>query len=126
MQPDFFQDDIYVDTLDIETPVTSAADWLAGANPAPARRSLKPDGMTPRKSSTCTEEQRVACSCLAVSQAPKTTSAAKAKFVPAKDVMSEEEMKKKEMDALFAKAKADESSDDEPQRGGLDPPDDHW
>jgi hypothetical protein len=61
-----------------------------------------------------------------VSQAPKTTSAAKAKFVPAKDVMSEEEKKKREMDALFAKAKADESSDDEPQRGGLDPPDDDW
>lgn len=41
--------------------------------------------------------------------------------------MSEEEKKKKEMDALFAKAKMDESSSDEEEiRTGLDPPDDDW
>lgn len=63
-----------------------------------------------------------------MSQAPKTNSAAKSKFVPASDVMSEEAKKKKEMDRLFAKAKMDESSDeeDEPKRGGLPPPDDDW
>ena len=63
-----------------------------------------------------------------VSQAPQTTSKAKTKFVPAKDVLSEAEKKQREMDALFAKAKMDESSDedDEPKRTGLDPPDDDW
>lgn len=65
---------------------------------------------------------------LAVSEAPQTTSAAKAKFVPAKDVLSEAEKKKREMDRLFQKAKMDESSDedDEPKRSGLPPPDDDW
>ena len=65
---------------------------------------------------------------MAVSQAPQTNSKAKAKFVPARDVLSEAEKKKREMDALFQKAKMDESSeeDDEPKRSGLDPPDDDW
>lgn len=64
---------------------------------------------------------------MAVSQAPKTSTAAKKKFVPAANVMSEQEKKQKEMDDLFKKAKLDESSDeDEPKRTGLDPPDDDW
>jgi hypothetical protein len=64
----------------------------------------------------------------AVSQAPQTNTRAKAKFVPARDVLSEAEKKKREMDALFQKAKMDESSDeeDEPKRSGLAPPDDDW
>jgi hypothetical protein len=61
-----------------------------------------------------------------VSQAPKVTSAAKAKFVPGADVLSEEEKKRREMDALFNKAKADESSDEEVEMKGLAPPDDDW
>ena len=60
-----------------------------------------------------------------VSQAPKTTSA-QTKFVPATEVMSEEEKKRREMDQLFAKAKVDESSEEEMQTRGLDPPDDDW
>ncbi len=60
----------------------------------------------------------------AVSQAPQTTSVAKAKFVPAIDIMSEEEKKRREMDRLFEKAKADESSDEEVEKTGIDPPDD--
>jgi hypothetical protein len=67
---------------------------------------------------------------MAVSQAPKTNTAAKAKFVPAKDVLSEAERKKREMDKLFEKAKMDESSDEGeawgPTTGGLKPPDDDW
>lgn len=62
-----------------------------------------------------------------VSLAPKADTTARKKFVPAKNIMSEEEKKKKEMDALFAKAKMDESSSDEEEiRAGLDPPDDDW
>lgn len=63
-----------------------------------------------------------------VSQAPKTNTEAKKKFVPAANVMSEQEKKQQEMDNLFRKAKMDESSDedDEPKRSGLDPPDDDW
>lgn len=63
-----------------------------------------------------------------MSQAPKTNTSAKAKFVPARDVVSEAEKKKREMDALFEKAQMDQSSDedDAPRRSGLDPPDDDW
>jgi len=59
-----------------------------------------------------------------VSQAPTTTSVAKAKFAPAAGIMSEEEKKRREMDRLFQKAKMDESSDEEVEKKGIDPPDD--
>ncbi|WWD15778.1 hypothetical protein CI109_100201 [Kwoniella shandongensis] len=108
-KPDFFQDDIYQSTIDIETPVLTAAQWLSGENAELKRIDLAPPNMTP------------------LSQAPQTTSAAKKKFVPASDVLSEEAKKKKEMDELFAKAKMDESSDEEEEtKHGLDPPDDDW
>jgi hypothetical protein len=62
-----------------------------------------------------------------VSQAPKTDTTAKKKFVPAANVMSEEERKRKEMTDLFQRAKMDESSEeDEPKQSGLAPPDDDW
>ncbi|RYF08076.1 MAG: hypothetical protein EOO77_25375 [Oxalobacteraceae bacterium] len=62
-----------------------------------------------------------------MSQAPKTDTAAKKKFVPAANVMSEEERKRKEMNDLFQRAKMDESSEeDEPKQSGLAPPDDDW
>lgn len=61
-----------------------------------------------------------------MSEAPKETTT-RTRFVPAANVMSEEEKKKQEMDRLFAKAQADaDSSDDEPPRSGLPPPDDDW
>ncbi|KAK8869948.1 hypothetical protein IAR55_000517 [Kwoniella newhampshirensis] len=108
-KPDFFQDDIYQYTVDVETPSLSAAQWLAGEDAVLKRIDLAPPGMTP------------------LSQAPQTSTSAKKKFVPASDVMSEEAKKKKEMDALFAKAKMDESSDEEEEvKHGLDPPDDDW
>ncbi|WVQ98469.1 hypothetical protein IAU59_005595 [Kwoniella sp. CBS 9459] len=108
-KPEFFQDDIYQSTIDVESTVMSTADWLNGKNVSPKRLNLQPKGMTP------------------LSQAPKTDSAAKKKFVPAANVMSEEEKKRKEMDELFAKAKLDESSDEEEEeKRGIDPPDDDW
>lgn len=53
-KPEFFQDDIYVDTLDLETSSTTAQDWLDGREDIAGARyiSLKPDGMTPRMSSS--------------------------------------------------------------------------
>ena len=62
-----------------------------------------------------------------VSQAPQTPAKTKTKFVPAKDIMTEAEKKQQAMDNLFAKAKLDESSDEDVvPKGGLDPPDDDW
>lgn len=106
-KPQFFQDDVYVDTID-PTPVTLAEQWLCGDDTPPKRRSLRPDGMQP------------------LSEAP-APAVVKKRFVPAAQVMSEEEKKQKEMDALFARAQADQSdSDDEPEVKGLPPPDDDW
>lgn len=48
-KPDFFQDDIYVNTLDVEHPTTTASEWLDKKTVEPQYISLKPDGMTPRK-----------------------------------------------------------------------------
>ncbi|WWC61287.1 uncharacterized protein I303_103868 [Kwoniella dejecticola CBS 10117] len=108
-KPDFFQDDIYVPTTDVETYIITAKEWLEGKNAVPQKIDLKPEGMIP------------------LSQAPKNDTSRAKKFVPAADVMSEEEKKKQEMDALFAKAKMDESSDEEePPQKGLPPPDDDW
>ncbi|WWC85325.1 uncharacterized protein L201_000187 [Kwoniella dendrophila CBS 6074] len=108
-KPEFFQDDIYVPTIDVEKYVTTAPEWLQGENTLPSKIDLRPEGM------------------ISLSQAPKNDSAATKKFVPAANVMSEEEKKRKEMDDLFKKAKMDESSDEEdvPIKG-LAPPDDDW
>jgi hypothetical protein len=55
-KPDFFQDDIYVDTLDVETPATTFKEWVAvdaglenGAQDQRRYISLKPEGMTLRE-----------------------------------------------------------------------------
>jgi hypothetical protein len=90
--------------------MTTAGEWLKGENAPRNRISLNPGGMTP------------------LSQAPQTSTQSTRKFIPAKDILSEEEKKRREMDALFQKAKMAESSDedDEPPRSGIDPPDDDW
>ncbi|WWC69610.1 uncharacterized protein I206_103553 [Kwoniella pini CBS 10737] len=108
-KPEFFQDDIYVSTTDVETYVCSASEWLEGKDEPLKKIDLRPEGM------------------ISLSQAPKMNSSRTKKFVPAANVMSEEEKKRQEMDALFAKAKMDESSDEEEiAQKGLPPPDDDW
>lgn len=107
-RPQFFQDDIYVPTADTTRPATTAQKWLAGERAEPVRISLCPEGMT------------------LLSEAPAQTTTVKHKFVPAANVMSEEEKKQKALDDMFAKAKGGDTSDedDEPRRGGIPPPDD--
>ena len=107
-QPDFFQDDIFIPTLNRATPRVTAAAWLAGDDGEPTYISLRPEGMT------------------ALSEAPQTSTPAKKKFVPASDVMSEEETKRQEMDRLFMKAKLEESDEEQVAPKGLAPPDDDW
>jgi coronin-7 len=48
-RPELFQDDIFVPTRDVETPLCSAEEWVAGSNPEPKLISLQPEGMMPRK-----------------------------------------------------------------------------
>jgi len=52
-KPDFFQDDIYVDTLDVERSNATVQEWLDGKQAEPRYMSLKPDGMTLRKPLPC-------------------------------------------------------------------------
>ncbi|KAL7422175.1 hypothetical protein Q5752_002820 [Cryptotrichosporon argae] len=103
---EYFQDDVY--PLTRGRKVVSIDAWRAGKPVEREWVDLRPDGMAP------------------LSEAPKTA-VAKPKFVSAQTVLSEAEKKRQEMDALFEKAKADESSDeDEPTVKGLPPPDDDW
>ena len=48
-KPDFFQDDVYVPTLDRDVSSITAAEWLDGTNPTLKYKSLRPNDMTPRK-----------------------------------------------------------------------------
>ena len=51
-KPDFFQDDIYVNTLDVEHPTSTVEEWFNQKAAQPEHISLKPEGMTSRKSSS--------------------------------------------------------------------------
>ncbi|KAJ1735341.1 hypothetical protein LPJ61_000589 [Coemansia biformis] len=46
-RPEYFQDDIFPDTADTETPSVDTLAWLGGAKPEPVLISLQPQGMTP-------------------------------------------------------------------------------
>lgn len=105
-RPQFFQDDIYVPTRKVQ-PYTTASAWLAGEDGQVEYVDLLPEGMT------------------RLSVAPAPAAASRPKFVPAAKVMTEEEKKKAEMDAMFARAK-DLSSDEEEEVHGVPPPDDDW
>jgi hypothetical protein len=48
-KPEFFQDDIYVDTLDIEHSLLSAQEWLDGNKVDGRYISLRPEGMKSRE-----------------------------------------------------------------------------
>jgi WD40 repeat protein len=49
-KPDFFQDDIYVETLDVEHDSATAEEWLNDKSGETRYLSLKPEGMTSRNS----------------------------------------------------------------------------
>ncbi|KAJ2707786.1 hypothetical protein H4R19_004870 [Coemansia spiralis] len=46
-RPEYFQDDIFPDTVDTESPSVDALAWLGGAVPEPKFISLQPQGMVP-------------------------------------------------------------------------------
>lgn len=47
LQVEFFQDDIFVPTLDVEHPALSASEWLSGQNKGLALIDLRPDDLKP-------------------------------------------------------------------------------
>ncbi|KAJ1724298.1 hypothetical protein LPJ53_001450 [Coemansia erecta] len=46
-RPEYFQDDIFIDTYDTETPSVDVVAWIDGVKAAPLMASLCPPGMTP-------------------------------------------------------------------------------
>lgn len=93
---EFFQDDIYIPTLDVEKPAMMAKEWLSGQAAAePTRRSLAPSDMKP------------------LSQAPPLAqSRGHAKSF--KRVISDQERKEDAIEQMFAKAKLADEEDDDP------------
>ncbi|KAI7899420.1 WD40-repeat-containing domain protein [Cokeromyces recurvatus] len=96
-RPEYFQDDIFVPTLDLEHPAQSADNWFKGENKQLERISLQPEDMPP----------------LSTAPPPPSQAQSKAKFEMGKKYVSEEQRKKEQMERMFAFAKSIESDDEE-------------
>ncbi|KAI9310453.1 hypothetical protein BX666DRAFT_1869613, partial [Dichotomocladium elegans] len=111
-RPEYFQDDIFIDTADTEHPAQDAKSWFEGCNKALDRISLKPDTM------------------IALSQAPPPPQKeqSRAKFELGKKIVSDDERRQNLMDRMFSAAKhVDE--DEEPEQKAATVPEvdeDEW
>ncbi|KAI8141932.1 hypothetical protein BJV82DRAFT_645071 [Fennellomyces sp. T-0311] len=96
-RPEYFQDDIFIDTPDYEHPAQGAKSWFDGEDKELNRISLQPEGMT------------------ALSQAPPPPQAArsKAKFELGKKMVSDEERRHNLMERMFSSAKRVDEEDEE-------------
>ncbi|KAG0174129.1 Coronin-7 [Apophysomyces sp. BC1015] len=93
-RPEYFQDDIFVDTLDTENPSQGATSWFDGIDRSLARLSLRPQDMTP----------------LSQAPPPPQQATAKSKFEMGKKVVSEDQRRQQLMERMFSNAKdADET-----------------
>ncbi|KAG1055944.1 hypothetical protein G6F43_002125 [Rhizopus delemar] len=95
---EYFQDDIFVPTLDTDHYSQEACDWFNGNDKELNVISLQPKEMKP----------------LSVAPPPASQAKAKAKFEMGKKFVSEEEKRKQLMDRMFSTAK--EVDDDETQK----------
>ncbi|KAI9280147.1 hypothetical protein BC943DRAFT_311248 [Umbelopsis sp. AD052] len=87
-RPEFFQDDIFCPTKDVESPAQSADSWFAGETKASQYIKLQPDGS------------------VALSEAPALPQTnAKKKFAIGKREASDDEKRKDLMQKMFASAK---------------------
>lgn len=115
---EYFQDDIFIPTRDIETPVLSAQEWFEGMDKTAHLIDLRPSDMTPR---TSLEDEANE-----VSSAPVDKKAALKKGDGSSfaRVMSEKERESMAMEEMFSKAKKLDVSDEEiegiPKRGNTD------
>ncbi|KAI8973262.1 hypothetical protein BDF20DRAFT_638541 [Mycotypha africana] len=96
-RPEYFQDDIFVPTADIENPAQDAASWFKGENKQLERIPLKPEDMEP----------------LSSAPPPASQAQSKAKFEMGKQEVTEEQRKKEQMERMFAIAKSVEGDEDE-------------
>ncbi|KAF7728011.1 hypothetical protein EC973_006776 [Apophysomyces ossiformis] len=88
-RPEYFQDDIFIDTLDIEHSAQDAASWFEGINKALDRLTLQPQGMTP----------------LSCAPPPPQQATARAKFEMGKKAVSEDQRRQQLMERMFSTAK---------------------
>ncbi|KAI8329747.1 hypothetical protein BC941DRAFT_442318 [Chlamydoabsidia padenii] len=96
-RPEFFQDDIFIPTLDVEHSTHDATDWIQGKDKSLERISMQPQDMTP------------------LSQAPPPPNAArsKAKFESGKKQVSEDQQRQDTMNRMFATAKDVDQEDED-------------
>ncbi|KAI8884390.1 DUF1900-domain-containing protein [Backusella circina FSU 941] len=99
-RPEYFQDDIFIPTLDILNPSQSASSWFSGKDQQLSRISLKPDDME----------------LLSTAPPPASQAQSKAKFEMGKQFVSDEQRKQEIMDRMFKNAKDVEAEvDDTPK-----------
>ncbi|KAI9011899.1 hypothetical protein CLU79DRAFT_848786 [Phycomyces nitens] len=110
-RPEYFQDDIFIDTLDIGHPSQDAASWFAGENKDLKRISLKPEDMTP----------------LSVAPPPPQQAKAKEKFEMGKKAVTEDQRRQELMDRMFSSAKEVDTTEEKPvDKSEQEVADDEW
>ncbi|CEG71439.1 Putative Coronin [Rhizopus microsporus] len=88
-RPEYFQDDIFIPTLDVEHYAQEASDWFNGTNNELNTISLKPEDME----------------LLSTAPPPASQVRAKVKFEMGKKIVSEDERRQQLMDRMFHTAK---------------------
>ncbi|KAI9303340.1 hypothetical protein BJ944DRAFT_250764 [Cunninghamella echinulata] len=100
-RPEYFQDDIFVPTLDIEHEAQDESSWLNGNDKNLEYISLQPDGVKP----------------LSQAPPPPQGAASKAKFESGKRQVSEDQQRQETMNRMFANAKdVDKEEEDRKKR----------
>ncbi|SCV74346.1 BQ2448_6778 [Microbotryum intermedium] len=103
---EYFQNDIFISTRDVETPSLSAQDWMQGRDEPLKRLDLRPEGMK------------------LLSEAPPPAAKVSTRSMIMKDGMTESQKTDAYMDRLFQFAK--EGGDEELVRSKHTPNDDDW
>ncbi|KAI9364130.1 hypothetical protein BD770DRAFT_379332 [Pilaira anomala] len=88
-RPEYFQDDIFIPTPDVENPAQDADSWFKGENKQLELVSLQPEGMTE----------------LSIAPPPASQAQSKQKFEMGKKFVSDEQRKKEQMERMFKAAK---------------------
>jgi len=115
---EYFQDDIFIQTIDIGTPVVSAQEWFEGVDKPAHLIDLRPSDMTPR---SCLEDEANEVSSAPVDKKPALKKGDGSSFAR---VRSEKDRENMAMEEMFSKAKKLDVSDEEiegiPKMGNTD------
>lgn len=106
---DFFQDDVFPPTRDVEAPALTAEAWFRGENAESRRISLQPNGMQPLSQAPV--------------EAPKASTRSQIADGP---VMTDSQKQDAFYDRLFDAAKDDSSEESDYDNRGTAPDDDDW